>query len=176
VTYNLDPGAPIRFPMPSARGQQQVRVENPLGETIARDATALASQNELRFRETIFPGSYSVTVAAAEGSATRLAFWVARDPRESRLDLLSSADRDALTQLGGLHFVSDPFALSGETRSAAPSESFWIWLICLIPLFFLTEMCCSRLLTARRYRKAIDIPEMALAGAPSLQGHKIAES
>jgi Aerotolerance regulator N-terminal/CARDB/von Willebrand factor type A domain len=167
VTYNLDPGAPIRFPLPSARGQQQVRVENPLGETITRDAATLASQNQLRFRETIFPGSYSVTVAGAEGSATRLPFWVTRDPNESRLDLLSLADRDALTQSGGLHFVADPLAVAGAAPSAAPSESFWIWLICLVPLLFLTEMCCSRLLTARRYRKSVEVPAMAIAGSPA---------
>jgi hypothetical protein len=171
VTYNLDPGAPIRLPLPATRDQQHVSVENPLGETIARDSGAVLSSSELRFRETIFPGNYTVTVTAAEGAASRLPFWVARDPNESRLEPLSASDKDALTQFGGLRFTGDPLALSGDAKGA-PVESFWTWLLCLVALLLFVELCCSRLLAARRYAEAPEAREIALAGAVAPTGRR----
>jgi hypothetical protein len=66
ISHNLDPGQPIIVSSPAGVGPTQTQVQTPEQENVTVALNRIGV-GESRFRETVFPGNYLVTIAAADG-------------------------------------------------------------------------------------------------------------
>ena len=124
-------------------------IGTPLDETVTPVADP-AGGNEPRYRETVFPGNYLVTVTSADGTGQQVPFCVRRDPDESRLAPLSAEQIAAVTKWGGLRFNTDPLSLAEGASKPIRYRPFWNYLLGLVALLFVAEVVCTHLLTKRR--------------------------
>ena len=150
ISHNLDPGAPIVFSSPDSGRQQQAHVQTPLEEKVSF-ALDRKGGSESRFRETVFPGNYLVTVTAADGPGQRIPFTVRRDPDESRLAPLSAEQIGAVSQWSGLRFLADGLTLPENATNPIRYQPFWSYLLGLLAVLFLLELVCTHVLTKRRF-------------------------
>jgi hypothetical protein len=162
--YNLEPGKPIIVASEPSEGRVRAQIQTPAGELVAFPEAAF-EKGPLRFRDTIFPGDYVVTLTPSEGQGRRLPYSVQRDGEESRLDPLSADQIALLEKSGGLQFKSDPLSVPEGGSKAVPYQPIWNALLVLVALLFASELLFARLLTRRRYADASRTPEMVIGGA-----------
>jgi hypothetical protein len=163
ANYNLDPGKPIVVTN-ETNGRTLAQIQIPSGETVSFSETAF-DKGPLRFRDTLFPGDYLVTITPAEAAGRRVPFSVRRDGDESRLDPLSAEQIAQLEKSGGLQFNGDPLVLPNGSPQTPPSRPIWNALLLLVALLFVGELLFARILTGRRYADASRTPEMVVGGA-----------
>jgi hypothetical protein len=157
IAYNLEPGAPIVLASPAGKsaaksgagGQKEAQVQTPLDDKASFPLGKGGSES--RFRDTVFPGNYLVTVADADGPGQRIPFSVARDPAESRLAPLSAEQIATISQQSGLRFLIDGLTLPENSTNSIRYQPFWGYLLGLLAVLFLAELVCTYVLTKRRF-------------------------
>jgi hypothetical protein len=148
ISHNLDPGEPIVLSPPAGIGKKQAQVVTPLDE---KATVALKTGSESRFRDTAFPGTYSATVSSTEGPSQRIPFTVRRDPEESRLTPLSTAQIATVSQWGGLRFLADGLTLPDGVKNPVRYQPFSSYLLVCLAILFFVELVGTHLLTRRRF-------------------------
>jgi hypothetical protein len=150
ISHNLDPGQPIIVSSPAGVGPTQTQVQTPEQENVTVALNRIGV-GESRFRETVFPGNYLVTIAAADGLGQRIPFFVRRDSNESRLVALSAEQIAAVSQWSGLRFLADGLTQPDGAKNPIRYQPFWSYLLVLLAVLFLTELVWTYLLTKRRF-------------------------
>jgi hypothetical protein len=150
VSHNLDPGQPIVLLSSIGAGRERTQIQTPLEEKVD-SAVNRTGEGESRFRETIFPGNYFVTIAATDGPGRRIPFVVRRDPEESRLVPLSAEQIAAVSQSGGARFLADGLTPPEGGENPVRYQPFWSYVLILLTVLFLTELVWTSVLTKRRF-------------------------
>jgi Aerotolerance regulator N-terminal/von Willebrand factor type A domain len=126
---NLNPGQPIRFPLPKDASTDGWTIQPPDSEPKPLAAT----DGQLVFDDTREPGVYRVVHAAT--AQTRY-FVVQADARESDLTPASDADRQRIRKLfPTLVYTNDRReVIDGLLRSPQPTELWWLVMLAVIGL------------------------------------------
>jgi hypothetical protein len=152
--YNLSPGTPIVAA--SQQGSTSATLVTPRGREIALAATDADVSPVYRFTQTRLPGTYRVRFSSSGTAASETPFHVAHDARESNLEPLNVADRDALLVPAGLQFAGVEAESAVETANAAPRrEPFWSFLLAALVALLAGELLMSNWLARQRSGMAV---------------------
>jgi len=169
VQYNVDPGSPILLPSAAAGDWKEAGLATPVGEEVAfsRAPQSSAAGEDLRYRETAFPGLYTLKVSGEEETPRQFPYWVRRDAGESELAPLSGEQIALLTQAGGARFGVDPLALPENAVESIRYQPFWNLLLTLVVVLFVIEFVFAHVLAKNRYAQASVPDEVVLASPKS---------
>jgi hypothetical protein len=152
--HNLSPGTPIVAA--SQQGSTSAMLVTPRGREIALAATDADVSPVYRFTQTRLPGTYRVRFSSSGTAASETPFHVAHDARESNLEPLNVADRDALLVPAGLQFAGVEAESAVETANAAPRrEPFWSFLLAALVALLAGELLMSNWLARQRSGMAV---------------------
>jgi hypothetical protein len=182
---NLLPGSPIRLPVSEVdrRGFDQADavsvahaedslpttpaavVEMPGGEKRVIHATGDGQSSAFVFRDTVFPGNYTVTLSGIDdgqfNQGTSSPFTVIRNASESDLKTLTAENRNELAKIGGIHFVSQPWSQpQGQVAGSTMQPIAGLLLIA-----FVLILLCELLLAGWSARQRFDPPQRRLREA-----------
>ena len=155
---NLIAGQPIRMRWPDAT-YETATLRSPTG-----DETDLSGQRDgdtmLFFTSaTHSSGIYTLELGL---SGTPIPFWVARDPDESNLTPLSSAQRAAIQAI-----LDTPMNAGSERAVPNSGQPLWPWLLMTLVLLIAADIMLSGSISRGRFGvKAIDSDQPAIEPTP----------
>jgi hypothetical protein len=154
--YNLQPGAPIVASPPNTGSTASASLVTPRGREIELAATDADVSPVYRFTQTQLPGTYRVRFAASGTPAGEVPFHVALDTRESNLEPLNTAERDALLIPAGVQFAGADNVATAATADTAPRrEPFWSVLLAALVALLIVELLMSNWLARQRSGYAV---------------------
>ncbi len=141
--HNLAPGDPIRLSLPGA-SDLEATLRTPQGDDI--ELTAESTEDGVVFRtsRTIVPGNYSLEVGL---SGRQIPFHVQRDPQESNLKPLTTADQKMLAEIAGLGRQN----ADNTITSSAPTDPVWPMLLTLLTGLMIFELLLASRMSRQRF-------------------------
>jgi hypothetical protein len=153
--YNLQPGTPI-VAAPQNAASSSASLVTPRGKEISLVATDADVAPVFRYTQTQLPGTYRVRFASGGVPSGEAPFHVAYDARESHLEPLSEADRDALLVPAGVQFAGAEAVATAETAASSPRrEPFWTFLLAALVALLAAELLMSNWLARQRSGLAV---------------------
>jgi hypothetical protein len=141
--HNLSPGDPITVHLADTEARDAT-LKTPHGDEIELTADPAGDGVVFRSSRTILPGDYSLEFGL---SGDRIPFQVQRDPQESDLAPLTTADNELLAELTGLSTSSSTTALSGTNQN----EPLWPTLLMILVGLIAAELLLSGMISRERF-------------------------
>jgi hypothetical protein len=141
--HNLQPGEPISLQL-TGSDAQDATLRTPQGQDVELTADPTSGGVVFRTGRTIQPGDYSLEVGL---SGDQIPFHVQRDPLESSLVALQTADLELLADVSKVS-RSSPI----DSRAASlPSDPIWPLLLTLLVGLILAELMLSAQMSRLRF-------------------------
>jgi hypothetical protein len=141
--HNLQPGQPISLQL-AGSDAQDATLRTPQGQDVELTADPTNSGVVFRTSRTVQPGEYSLEVGL---SGDQIPFHVQRDPLESSLVALQTADLELLTDVSK---VSRSSPVDSKDASL-PSDPIWPLLLALLVGLILAELMLSAKMSRLRF-------------------------
>ncbi len=143
TNHNLQPGDPIVLRLPNSAVQSGI-LTPPQGDPIELTADSVDGGVVFRSSRTRLPGDYRLEIGIA---GEQIPFHVNREPHESDLTPLRSAERNQLAELTRLEPASSNTFLAGSTRA----DPLWPYLLIGLIGLITGELLLSGLLARERF-------------------------
>lgn len=141
--HNLSPGDPITLHLADAETRDAI-LHTPHGDVIELTADAAGDGFVFRSSRTVLPGDYVLELGTL---GDRVPFHVSRDPLESNLTSLSTADHELLAELSGLSRSTVDASISGTNMS----DPLWPLLFMLLIGVIVAELLLSGVIARERF-------------------------
>lgn len=141
--HNLSPGDPLSVHLSDAT-RRSATLHTPHGDAIELSADPAGDGVVFRSSRTILPGNYQLELGTADDG---IPFHVSRDPGESDLTSLTTADRQLLAELSGLSRTA------GTNQISVTNQSDPLWPLLLMTLVVLigAELLLSGFISRERF-------------------------
>lgn len=166
ISRNLLPCEPLQVAIPSNEHVREIQIERPGGPPLAITPPDHGDRAIARNRDTIVPGSYSVTIRAEGKDDEHQPYQVIRPAEESNLTALPPV---FLSQLGqNPNFRSNPTKFLAmptvEIAKRPLGEPIWSTLLMLVLIAFIVELGLARWIASRKFGIGTNpIPDASLA-------------
>lgn len=141
--HNLSPGDPITMHLTDAENRDAT-LHTPHGDEIELTADAAGDSFVFRSSRTVLPGDYVLELGTL---GDRVPFHVNRDPQESNLTALSTADHELLADLSGLSRSTAEASISGTSFN----DPLWPLLFMLLIGVIVAELLLSGVIARERF-------------------------
>lgn len=141
--HNLAPGDPISLQL-AGGDVLEATLRTPHGEDIELTAEPTSTGVAFQTSRTIQPGDYSLEVGL---TGDKIPFHVHRDPEESNLTALSTAESQMIAELSGLGQSTAGNSSTGPT----PTDPVWPLLLALLVLLIAGELLLAGSMSRRRF-------------------------
>lgn len=144
--HNLLPGDPISLHVPDAESPDAT-LHTPHGDEIELTADSMGDGFVFRSSRTVLPGDYLIELGAL---GDRVPFHVNRDPLESNLAPLTTADRKLLDELSGLNQTTTDAVEAGVSFN----DPLWPLLLMILIGVIAAELLLSGVIARERFGSA----------------------
>ncbi|MBI1310886.1 VWA domain-containing protein [bacterium] len=141
--HNLSPGDPITLHIADA-GNRDATLHTPHGDEIELTADAAGDGFVFRSSRTVLPGDYVLELGTL---GDRVPFHVSRDPQESNLASLTTADHEVLADLSGLSRTTAEASISGTSFD----NPLWPLLFMTLIGMIVAELLLSGMIARERF-------------------------
>lgn len=141
--HNLSPGDPITLHLADTENRDAI-LHTPHGDAIELTADAAGDGFVFRSSRTVLPGDYVLELGTL---GDRVPFHVSRDPLESNLTSLTTADHTLLADLSGLSRSTAEASISGTSMN----DPLWPLLFMLLIGVIVAELLLSGVIARERF-------------------------
>jgi hypothetical protein len=158
--HNLSPGDPITVHVADSE-TQDATLKTPHGDEIELTADAAGDGFVFRSSRTVLPGDYMLELGAA---GDRIPFHVNRDPQESNLSALTTADNELLSDLSGLGRNPTGAGIAGSNQT----DPIWPMLLMALIGLIVAELILSGMISRERFGNDPIAETTEQIGAPGM--------
>lgn len=148
--FNLTHGEAAQVRLPDASPETRAELLSGAGDPQPMTISGEGVQRIARSGSALAPGLHMVRIESPNAAAREVPFHVARPVEESRLEPLSSAERETIAAASGISFVDRPL----QTRSIhdGPREpvSAWTWVLLGLLVLLVAELALGYRINGRR--------------------------
>jgi hypothetical protein len=141
--HNLAPGDPITLHLADAETRDAI-LHTPHGDAIELTADSAGDGLVFRSSRTVLPGDYVLELGTL---GDRVPFHVSRDPQESNLTSLTTADHKLLADLSGLSRSTAKASISGTSTN----DPLWPLMFMLLIGVIVAELVLSGVIARERF-------------------------
>jgi hypothetical protein len=141
--HNLSPGDPLSVHL-ADDSARDATLHTPHGDSIELTGDSAGDGVVFRSSRTILPGNYTLEIGTAGDG---IPFHVNRDPRESDLTSLTTADRQLLAEVSGLSRTAGSNALTVTNQT----DPLWPMLLMILVGLIAAELLLSGMISRERF-------------------------